>query len=260
MRVEGPSSKPEEIPVPAPSAKSRDRAATASGSRPKPVKVVASKTPPAMLSPASDPEISLPRRWNAVAVFGLSLAGLALLFPAVIHWRQHADRMSCQNSMRRFHEAASSYAERNDGRLPQIEDGEKVARLASLLEKTGSLGPDERFACAGAPVPPGNLPFANYSYPLGYRDGTGELRGLHVRDDDGSMPLLADAPLRNGESHASVNHRHGQNVLFLGGNVRFCSHVTVGINQDDIFVNDHGQVGAGLRKQDSVLGRAEERP
>jgi hypothetical protein len=168
--------------------------------------------------------------------------------------------MTCQDTMRRFHQAASSYADRNEGWLPQIEDGEKVARLASLLEQTGSLGPDERFACAAAPATPGNLPFANFSYTLGYRDDVGELRGLHVRADDGSMPLLADAPLRTEQTHASTNHRHGQNVLFLGGNVRFCSHVNVGIDWDDIFVNDQGKVGAGLRRLDSVLGRADERP
>ena len=81
-----------------------------------------------------------------------------------------------------------------------------------------------------------------------------------VLTDDGAMPLLADAPMRNGEVHCSINHPHGQNVLFLGGNVRFCSHVNVGIDRNDIFVNDDGRVGAGLRRFDSVLGRPEERP
>ncbi|WP_020475324.1 hypothetical protein [Zavarzinella formosa] len=259
VATEGPPSQVvEEPPVCGRGAKPRLNGCSLTPS--KAVKLANCEITPVTLMPASDPEIRLPRQWNVFATIGLSLAGLALLFPAVIHWRQQNDRMTCQNSMRRFHEAATSYAERREGWLPLIEDGEKVARIVTILDETGSLGPNEHFGCAAAPAPPGNLPFANYSYSLGYRDGTGELRGLHVRADDGSMPLLADAPMRNGECHASLNHPHGQNVLFLGGNVRFCSHVNVGIDQDDIFVNDRGQVGAGLRRLDSVLGRPEERP
>ncbi len=211
---------------------------------------------PPTLMPASDPDINLPRRWNVLAVVGLSLAGLAFLFPAVVHVRQQSARMACQDSMRRFHEAAESYAARNDGAMPRIEDGEKAARVIAMLEESGSVGPNERFACPAAPAEPA---FANYSYTLGYRDEAGQLCGLKRSDND-AMPLLADAPLRTTETHASANHRHGQNVLFLGGNVRFCSHVNVGIDQDDIFVNDRGQVGAGLRRLDTVLGRADERP
>ena len=256
VATEGPPSKVEDESCPYSPRKPRQQQASSTANTIKPR--------PLALSPASDPEISLPRRWNAFATIGLSIAGLALLFPAVIHWRQQSERMACQNSMRQFHAAAMSYSDRSDGWLPRIDDGEKVAHIVALLEHSGSLGPNDRFVCAAATpsmtVPPGNHPFVDFSYTLGYRENNGELRGLHVRNDDGAMPLLADAPMRNGEVHCSINHPHGQNVLFLGGNVRFCSHVNVGIDRNDIFVNDDGRVGAGLRRFDSVLGRPEERP
>lgn len=225
-----------------------------------PPKPPAKKSAPPMLMPASDPDINLPRRWNVVAVVGLSLAGLALVFPAVIHVRAHADRMACQDSMRRFHAATESYAERNDGRMPQVEDGERVFRIVAMLEDSGSVGPNERFHCPASPKGSGAPTFAHYSYTLGYRDGDGELRGLNARTDNTALALLADAPLRTGDTPAPANHRHGQNVLFLGGHVRFCTHANVGVDQDNIFVNDRGEVGAGLRRFDSALGRADERP
>lgn len=211
------------------------------------------------LMPASDPDLPIRGRWNIVAIVGLSLAGLAFLFPAVIHLRQHQERMVCQNNMQRFYSAAASHAERHDGRLPQIEEGEKVAHIMSILEETGSVGIGERFTCQASHTP-ATLPFGTYAYTLGYRDSFGELRGLTIGKDSAEMPLLADAPERHRQNHQSENHRHGQNVLFLNGSVRFCSHVTVGINHDNIFVNDEGHVGAGLKREDSVLGRAEERP
>lgn len=257
VSVEGPPSQVEEPSYCSRSSRPAKNAQPANQQRTQTKPAVAS-----VLSPASDPEICIPGRWNAFVSIGLVAAGLALLFPAVVHWRQQSERITCQNSMRRFHEAAMSYSDRSDGWLPRVEDGEKVAHIIALLEQSGSLGPNEQFVCAAAPLPStgSNVHFANYSYTLGYRDDKGELRGLNVVKDDGLLPLLADAPVRTGDLHCSINHPHGQNVLFLGGNVRFCTNVKVGINQDDIFVNDDGKVGAGLRKLDTVLGAPEERP
>ena len=50
-----------------------------------------------------------------------------------------------------------------------------------------------------------------------------------------------------------ANHRGGYNVLFIGGNVRFCTSPNVGVDGDDIFVNQASQVAAGLNRMDSVL-------
>ena len=49
-------------------------------------------------------------------------------------------------------------------------------------------------------------------------------------------------------------------MLFAGGNVRFCTTTTVGLNADDIFCNQYGKVGAGVCREDTVLGRPYERP
>ena len=50
-----------------------------------------------------------------------------------------------------------------------------------------------------------------------------------------------------------VSHGGGQNVLFVGGNVRFATSPNVGYNGDHIFLNDVGLVAPGLHRFDSVL-------
>ncbi|HEX4608078.1 MAG TPA: hypothetical protein VH092_07725, partial [Urbifossiella sp.] len=55
-------------------------------------------------------------------------------------------------------------------------------------------------------------------------------------------------------------HSHGQNVLFAGGNVRFATVPTVGVNGDDIYRNNLGRVAAGLDRVDTVLGVGADRP
>ena len=50
------------------------------------------------------------------------------------------------------------------------------------------------------------------------------------------------------------DHRTGQNVLYVGGHVRFCTATKVGIDGDDIYLNQMGAVGAGANRFDTVLG------
>ena len=98
-----------------------------------------------------------------------------------------------------------------------------------------------------------------YAYSLGYRvpdeDG-GHFSGL-VRGLDDGLPIMADRPPFT-ETNASdlgnsPNHgRRGQNVLYIGGHVRFLTGRTIG--PDDIYRNNNNEVGAGLNRQDTVLG------
>ena len=95
----------------------------------------------------------------------------------------------------------------------------------------------------------------SYAYPLGYRDGD-RLVGLHRYEHDG-QPLMADAPSRSDTCFPdnSENHgRRGQNVLYVGGNVRWQSTRAVGPGGDDIFLNQNNEVAAGLSRDDVVLG------
>jgi hypothetical protein len=49
-------------------------------------------------------------------------------------------------------------------------------------------------------------------------------------------------------------------VLYIGGNVRFCTSSNVGINGDDIFLNQAARIAAGLHRLDTVLGSRDSYP
>src|SRR5207302_374431 len=104
-----------------------------------------------------------------------------------------------------------------------------------------------------------------YAYSLGYRvseeDGV-QYCGLR-RGQDENRPIMADRPPFTETNVAdpgnSLNHaRRGQNVLFIGGHVKFLSGHTIGT--DDIYRNDNNEVGAGVNREDTVLGASWARP
>lgn len=209
--------------------------------------------------PVSDPMPSDSGRRNIIAMIGLSASVLALVFPVVVHVRQQRDRATCQNSMRQFYVAASDYSDSNNGHFPRVEDGMVAASAAEALKLAGYLPQEDRIVCPASQAANGQG-FVNYAYSLGFRDSMGELNGIDRRPEFGNTAILADAPLRQGSQAVPCNHRHGQNVLFIGGNVQFCTTPTVGVNGDNIFYNAKGQVGAGLFPHDTSLGRDNERP
>ena len=75
-------------------------------------------------------------------------------------------------------------------------------------------------------------------------------------DENDLMPICADIPF----GAVGAPHSHGQNVLFAGGNVRFATVPTVGVNGDDIYRNMLGRVAAGVDRADAVLGVGFDRP
>jgi hypothetical protein len=217
-------------------------------------------TQPVILPSEVIPSPSAPRTRNLVASIGLALAGLALLFPAVIHVRNQQQMLACQNNLRQFHQGLVGYSETNNNQFPQVKDDEQVLAVGRVMTDYGYL-PHAVMNCpvraTSEETPP--VVLTSYAYTLGYRDGH-ELRGLSRETQNDLMPIIADAPRRSGIESVPVNHRHGQNVLFVGGNVRFCTNSNVGVEGDNIFCNTLGEVAAGLTRWDSVLGRAEERP
>jgi len=218
---------------------------------------------PEVIVPASTCDASpLPaRRRNVVAVLGLSLAVLALAFPVVFHLRANQKQVACQDTMREFYVAAATYSDHHNGEFPKVADGQPAATAADALKVYGYLPDQKRLTCPAAP-PEESAPaaLANYAYSLGFRDESGQLQGLDRRPGSDVMPILADAPVRSAGQVLPVNHRRGQNVLFAGGNVRFCTTSAVGVGGDDIFTNARGEVGAGLYRLDCALGRPEEIP
>lgn len=201
-----------------------------------------------------------PRRRNVFAVVALSVAFLALAFPAVVHLRARAQQLACQDSMHLFHQAAVDYSADHDGQFPQVGDGERVASVVGTLKSGGYLPDDVKIGCPGAPAQDGPVAIANFAYTLGFRDETGKLYGITTRPSTELLPIFADAPFRSASGVVPVNHRHGQNVLFAGGHVRFCTNPFVGPDRDDIFYNQKGDVGAGVSILDTSLGKNDERP
>jgi len=108
--------------------------------------------------------------------------------------------------------------------------------------------------------PSAEVPAPGYAYSLGYREGD-KLLGLRRDDDDphnAYMAILADRPPdRDGPGPA---HRGGQNVLFVGGNVRFTTTSRVGVNGDEIYRNEFGRVAAGSHRYDTSLGIGPDQP
>ena len=215
-----------------------------------------------------------PPSWSPRNVFvsgGLSVALLLIAFAAVMSIRQTRDVQACQNNLRAMHQAISGYCDRNDNQLPQAAPGTDVREvLRKLNDDSHLVGRGVSFVCPGS----GNSHARNeivpsaaaieYAYFMGYRDEFGRLNGLTRDSANEHFPILADAPERKSDCALPINHRKGQNVLFLGGHVRFCTTANVGPMTDgvadDIYYNTVHQPKAGTHRWDSVLGRANEQP
>jgi hypothetical protein len=206
---------------------------------------------------ASDREpVFAPSRWGRmdvliassilVLVGGLGVSGIGRV------QREHA-RTTCQNNLRQISNGLTDFSLNHNGRFPQIDDRPpyNVAGAFVPLLKDGGYLP------SGLP----NCPLVNvaaepnaggYAYTLGVREPDGQVDGLRRSDGD-LQPILADQP-------TPVSHGDGHNVLFVGGNVRFCTNPNVGVGGDHIFLNQAGNIAAGLNRHDTVLADADKTP
>jgi hypothetical protein len=156
-----------------------------------------------------------------------------------------------------------------------------------ILRDAGVLPSDDSLACpANGRRPPAVLPpdlealyhsrreefretirrvGGSYAYSLGYSvNGKRDHHGLTRRMED-ELPIMADRPpftsAANFFTANSPNHGgRGQNILFIGGHVRFCTSRFAGLNNDDIFLNVDHRVEAGRGPRDTVLGSSEASP
>jgi hypothetical protein len=236
-------------------------------------------------APKAGPIDTAPRRagrradWIAAAAVLLLAGGVALPFFAQMLQKQQ--RVACANNLRKFAVALAAYADRGDGEFPRVErEGAlAVAGVFMPVLTDAGLARDVRVSC---PAQPKREPWryrvadlermhaeapelyhraaselaGHYAYSLGYQDN-GRLRGLR-RDSGDSLPILAD---RSEAGENSGNHDgRGQNVLYVGGHVRWAVQPTVGEDRDHIYVNHLNRVGAGVCRVDSVLGASDARP
>jgi hypothetical protein len=228
------------------------------------------------------------RRWArpidwAVAACLLVLVG-GLLAPLVAHQRQRQQRLACENNLRNFWTGLQAYADRGSNAFPQVEpEGPRaiagifvpVLNDYGLIEEVSiacpAQGTQSPLPCSVNDLeqlyrdnPPAFRAVAaelsgHYAYCLGYQDGHA-LCGLR-RDSGDALPILADAAgTRNGERNSDNHGGAGQNVLYVGGNVRWCVRPTVGVDCDNIYVNHDFRIGAGLCRSDTVLGASNTQP
>jgi hypothetical protein len=221
-----------------------------------------------------------PADWLVAAVLLLLVAGVCA--PLLVRQWREQQRLACENNQRQFWFALQAYADRSNEEFPRVEsDGPRsVAGVFVPILNDAGLLKDVSITC---PAQRRHAPYSytvadlerlyreapgrfhditqnlagHYAYCLGYEDGQ-SLHGLRRNTGDG-LPILAD---RGGvDAFNSTNHNGaGQNVLYVGGNVRWCVQPTVGLDGDNIYVNHHNRVGAGVCLSDTVLGASDARP
>jgi hypothetical protein len=236
------------------------------------------------------------RRADVLAAAVLLIIVGPLLAPAISFAKSRFQIAQCQSNLRSFHAALMAYTELHDGRLPRV-DKEPPRNLAGvvvpILYQEG-LGQGLKLRCPSTPV--SNVPmhsldeldaaYANhqgafgdmaqqlsggYAYAMGYQDASGQLHGLridNVLNDNDLIPVMADRPpfnqIQGVFAEATPNSRNhdskGQNVLYLGGAVRFVTNPRIGAYGDDIYLNQQNRIAAGLHRLDTVLGGSDFRP
>jgi hypothetical protein len=222
-----------------------------------------------------------PRRWGRradllVAASLLVLVG-GLMLPGLVHqWREY-QRRACAQNLHQFWVGLEAYADQREGQFPRVEERGPHSAAGVFVPVLRDAGVLPAGVSVGCPAVGRRDPAAssvaglealyrtsrsdydaaartlagNYAYSLGYREN-GVHCGLNRGSGDG-LPILADAsPARAGNS---ANHGGaGQNVLYIGGNVRWCTERTVGVGLDDIYLNQEYQVLAGVNRTDTCLG------
>ena len=226
-----------------------------------------------------------PRRVDLVAAVLIAAltAGLCASWLAR-QWRDY-QVLACQNNLRQFWAALQVYADgRPDAAFPRVE-AEPPRNFAGVyvpvLADAGALGVDVTVSCpAQGRRPPAPCALADldeasrsrpdefqvmtrdlggdYAYSLGYREGD-DLTGLR-RDSGDLLPVMADRPRAAGQGNSPNHDGAGQNVLYIGGQVRWCVEPNVGVGRDDIYRNLQNRVLAGECRFDSVLGASDASP
>jgi len=237
------------------------------------------------LSPLAAPAgVTSAFRWPDLAVStSVCFVALALVFPTLLSKRFEGRVTACQENLRVVSQALHSYSQRYDGYFPTVPTQGRFAAAgiyAPTLMRTGYLDQPQAVLCPASQTSEGNFHVpsleelqsapaervpqlhnamgGSYGYSLGHL-ANGRYQGTRDRSRP-RFALVADAPSENGD-HQSRNHDgRGQNVLFEDGHVVFLGSAKAGPQQDDIFLNDAGQVDAGLHEDDAVIAPSPARP
>ncbi len=228
--------------------------------------------------------------WLDMAVAGAMIgAAFLLVFPAIQATRENARRNACGENLSRIGQSLAQYSETFSGYFPYIPVAGRLAVAGAYapMLKSAQLLPDPsrlicpvrgvcpvRGATCGATQTPIEVPTVaqlvempegpeleqvrqgmggSYGFSFGYVEG-GRYRGLRNLGRS-SFALMSDAPDPRLPGCHSLNHGDGgQNVLFEAGNLRYVVTPTLAGGRDNFFLNDVGLVGAGMHRNDSVIG------
>ncbi len=172
----------------------------------------------------------------------------------VVTLRQTSEVNACQNNLRSVHFDLNTYADAHNDHYPQVAAHQDVASTLVAARKTGAMSHLAAFTCPSVNHTSTGLTPIDYAYSLGYRDEEGHLKGIVREPENDNFPIAADAPERRDGMTVPINHRKGQNVLFGGGHVRFCTNPYVGPETggkgDDIYYNTAREPRAGTHRRD----------
>ena len=226
------------------------------------------------------------RRFDLLVAAGLLIIISGVLAPWLHQTRTQAEKLACANNMREFHKSFQHYASlQPDGKFPFVEpNGARsfAGVYIPTLRQHGLLGDYHSVSC---PANQRKLPTetnleqlasmyqnksnpgyqrltrdsgGDYAYSLGYNN-QGSLAGLSNKSPDDS-PILAD---KNNPATSTMAYNHGgsgNNVLYVGGHVRWLPTRKQNSIGDDIFLNEDHKILAGKHFQDHVLAPSHARP
>lgn len=227
------------------------------------------------------------RKWCPVevAVVGFAAVLLAsLAVPALQAARESARRDFCANSLGDVYKSLALYSAEHRSRFPEISPDENAGLFAVTLADGGYADRGElanRLVCPSsefavqvaerraAVVVPTRLelllaPAWLRSQLVHQMAGNQTYRIGHVEQGGYRYPkckvscrsaLLADSP-EYGEQGRLVGRSHcgtGLNVLFEDGHVAFLTGFWAPGSEDNLFLNDRGEVAAGVNACDTVL-------
>jgi len=237
-----------------------------------------------MIAPPTPPR----SRWSMadfVVAAGIFFAATMLFFPAMNQSRFAARLSGCQDNLRKIGSALTDYSVLHKGYFPNVagEGAHSAAGIyASKLFEQGFLNGSNVVICPASSLAEQATDFrvptlqelkaargeqlarlhaqmgGSYGYNLGYvADGEYQpTRNLRRP----AFALMSDAP-RNVPPYHSLNHEGcGQNVLFEDLHVQYLTTCKAHGCDDDIFLNDSGQVAPGLHLHDAVIGASHSKP
>ena len=228
--------------------------------------------------------VTVPFRWTDVAVAAsIFIAGLLTLIPALQRSRDRMNQAGCGYNLQQLGRALWQYGSKHEVYPvgPTKHPASHVGTFALLLHDEGLLNDRSALTCPcncksrhqeQLPMPSleemakirvsdftyyKKLLTWDYAYNIGYRRPSGKF-GPNVAKLSATIPLLADQPPHeNGvvalEGNSPNHNGRGQNVLFSDLHVGWYNTRQIGVDPDDMYLNDEKKAAPGVDADDSSL-------